>query len=291
MKKLKIALAGLILVSCRLAAPAQDFILWEVTGNGLSSPSYIFGTLKFIGEKEYYIPPQVTSRIEKSKTFAIEDQVDDHARHELNAAQHFAKDQSLASVLSADDYKRVQAFFASEFKIDKATFDSKYAKLKPLALSMVMTRLSLGEKVRYYDMELLKLAKHHHIDSYSLESVDREAQALEAFPMNDQVKALLHSVGNFEQQKTEYRKLMTDFSSGNLAEIFEYTLHPAENNPVFLEEFYYKRNEEWLPKLQKMMADKPSFVTVGISHLEGERGLLALLRSKGYTLTGIPTSR
>jgi uncharacterized protein len=106
--------------------------------------------------------------------------------------------------------------------------------------------------------------------------------------MNDQVKALLHSVANFEKQKTEYQKLMTDYRAGNLEEIFEYTLHPTENSPLFLLEFYFKRNEEWLPKIEKMMSDKISFISVGISHLEGERGLLTLLKTKGYTLTAIP---
>ena len=80
---------------------------------------------------------------------------------------------------------------------------------------------------------------------------------------------------------------MTDYSAGNLEEIFEYTLHPTENNPLFLEEFYYKRNEEWLPKIEKMMASKISFISIGISHLDGDRGLLSLLKAKGYSLTGV----
>jgi uncharacterized protein YbaP (TraB family) len=80
---------------------------------------------------------------------------------------------------------------------------------------------------------------------------------------------------------------MSDYPEGNLDEIFEYTLHPTENNPLFLDEFYYKRNEEWLPKIEKMMMDKTAFIAVGVSHLEGDRGLLALLKGKGYTLTSV----
>ena len=105
--------------------------------------------------------------------------------------------------------------------------------------------------------------------------------------MEDQVKALLHSVDNFEKQKSEYQKIMTDYPAGNIEEIFEYTLHPTENNPLFLEEFYYKRNEEWLPKIEKMIANQTAFIAVGISHLESDRGILAHLKAKGYTLTGI----
>ncbi len=289
MNKLSLVLLVMISIIACDSAKAQNSILWEISGNGLKSPSYLLGTLKFIGEREFYMPAQVTSKLKNCQIFAIEDQVDHHAQHELNKALHFPKGQSLATQLKPEDYRTVQEFFQKEFGIGKADFESKYAHIKPLALSILMTRLSLGEKVRFYDIELLKFSSKNNLESYSLESVDRESEALNKFPMDDQVKALLHSVANFEKQKSEYKKLMADYSAGNLEEIFEYTLHPTENNPLFLEEFYYKRNEEWLPKIEKMMADRPSFISVGISHLEGDRGLLTLLKSKGYTLTGIAT--
>jgi len=37
-----------------------------------------------------------------------------------------------------------------------------------------------------------------------------------------------------------------------------------------------------------MFSESKAFVAVGVSHLEGEQGLLSLLRNKGYTLTSIP---
>lgn len=288
MNKLKFVFAAILSLIAFKSAKAQNSILWEISGNGLKSSSYLLGTLKFIGEKEFYLPSQITDRIKSSQIFAIEDQVDHHAQHELNKALHFPKGQSLATQLTAGDYKIVQAFFQKEFAISKSLFESKYANVKPLALSILMTRLSLGEEVKFYDIELLKFSNKHNLETYSLETVEREAVALNAFPMEDQVKALLHSVANFAKQKEEYKKLMADYPAGNLEEIFEYTLHPTENSAIFLEEFYYKRNEEWLPKIETMMADKTAFISVGVSHLEGERGLLALLKAKGYTLTGIP---
>jgi uncharacterized protein YbaP (TraB family) len=154
-----------------------------------------------------------------------------------------------------------------------------------------MTRLSLGETVKFYDIELLRYAKKNKLKSYSLESVDREAQALNSFTIKEQCAALLHSVNNFDQQKEEYRKLMEDYPRGKLEEIFKYTLHALENNSQFIEEFYFKRNEEWLPKIERMVKENVAFISVGVSHLEGERGLLTLLQSKGYRLTPIKVAK
>jgi uncharacterized protein YbaP (TraB family) len=80
---------------------------------------------------------------------------------------------------------------------------------------------------------------------------------------------------------------MADYRAGNLEEIFEYTMHPIENNPTFIQEFYVKRNLEWLPKLERMVKENSAFICLGISHLEGDHGILKLLEGKGYVLTPV----
>ncbi len=278
----------LFLVLGHHIAFSQNSILWEISGNGLSSSSYLMGTLKFIGEREFFLPGEAVSSLGKCKIFAIEDQVDHKAQLELNKAVHFPAGKTLKTELTPEDYQKVTSFFASEFKIPKSKFDKDLSKLIPLALSINMTRMSLGEKVKYYDIELLTIAKRDKLETYSLEPIERESQAIQAFPMKDQEAALMHSVANFETQKSEYKKLEVAYLRGDLDKVFEYSLHPTENNPVFIEEFYTKRNLEWLPKIDKMINSKASFIAVGVSHLEGEKGLLNLLRQKGYTLTPIP---
>jgi hypothetical protein len=270
---------------------AQDSPLWEISGNGLSAPSYLFGSLKFTHEKHFKIPAVVADKIKASKIFAIEDQVDHHAQHELNSALHFPKGESLASQLKPEEYQQVLTFFEKEFHLSKSAFENKYGKMKPLALSIAMTRLSLGDKVKFYDIELLNIAIKNKVKTYSLEPIEREAQALNAYPLLNQTRALIYSIEHFEEQKSEFQKLMAAYPFGTLDEIFEYSLHPTESNPIFIDEFYSKRNAEWLPKLEKMVKESPSFICVGVSHLEGEKGLLALLKSKGFTLTSVPVKK
>jgi uncharacterized protein YbaP (TraB family) len=286
MKRSYLILSLLVLT---LGSHAQEHsLIWQISGNGLTKTSYLMGTLKFTGEREYYLQPNAVTLLKKSSLFAIEDQVDHHAQHEMNAAAHFPKGQSLATVMSPEDYKKLKNLFLAEFKVDDKTFEKNYSHIKPLPLSMAMTRLSLGEKVKFYDIELLKIAKDNNIDAYSLESIEREAQALNSFSMEDQVIALRHTIENFATQKQEFKKLMADYRAGALDEIFEYTLHPIARNATFVEEFYYKRNEEWLPKIERMIKENNAFISVGVAHLEGEKGILKLLESKGYTLTQVP---
>ncbi len=270
---------------------AQKSILWEISGNGLEKPSYLLGTLKFIGEREFIFPKEFKEKMDQCKVFAIEDQVDHKAQMELNKALHFPKGKSLATELPPEDYAKLVAFMEKEFKLPKAKFEKDLGKLIPLALSINMTRMSLGEKVRYYDIELLLTAKKEKLKTFSLEPIKREAEAIQQFPMNEQKEALMASIANFEMQKSEYVQMEAAFDANDLDKIFSLTLHPTEDHPDFVKTFYTDRNLEWMPKIEKMMKDKPAFIAVGITHLEGDQGLLALLQAKGYTLTPVPLTK
>lgn len=280
---------SLLFFLCAVVTPvaAQHSVLWEITGNGLAEKSYLMGTLKFTGAKEFLLPAEINEIMKKCGSFAIEDQVDHHAQHELNTATHFPKGQSLSSVMKPDDYGRLLALFQAEFQIGTESFEKRFAHLKPLPLSIVMTRLSLVEKVKFYDIELLTLAKELNLATYSLEPIEREAAALNQFPIEEQVAALNHTVANFEAQKKEFQMLVRAFPKGNAEDVYRFTQHAAENSPRFLEEFYFKRNDEWIPKIDRMIHEKATFIAVGLSHLEGERGLIAQLKAKGYALNPI----
>lgn len=290
MRILRLVIYPVIFTFILTSGFCQNSILWEVSGNDLPHSSFLLGTLKFIGEKEYILHEKIIDKLKVSSLFAIEDEVNHHAQHELNKAIHFAKGQSLRDVLTTNEYKKVESLFEREFNISGKKFNKKYAKLKPLALSITMTRLALHEDIKFYDIELLKLAKDLKIPTYSLEPIEREAVAFNAFPVEAQATALMNSIDNFPNQKSEFEKLEEAYANGDINRVFEYSLHPFEKNELFIEEFYFKRNEEWLPKLEKMFSESKSFVTVGVTHLKGERGLLNLLRANGYTVTPIPVN-
>ena len=94
-----------------------------------------------------------------------------------------------------------------------------------------------------------------------------------------------------QKQKSEYLSLEAAYVTGDLDKVFEYTLHPTENNEVFVREFYTARNLEWIPKIDKMINANPSFIAIGVAHLEGDQGILSLLKGRGYTLTPVLISR
>lgn len=48
------------------------------------------------------------------------------------------------------------------------------------------------------------------------------------------------------------------------------------------------RNEKWIEKLPGRIEKGNQFIAVGAMHFTGDKGLIKLLRKKGYTLTPLP---
>ncbi len=49
----------------------------------------------------------------------------------------------------------------------------------------------------------------------------------------------------------------------------------------------YQRNARWIPQLEKLFSDSGVFVAVGADHTIGDRGIVSLLRARGFTITRI----
>lgn len=281
-------ITALVIVTSSLISFAQEFkknaIFWEVTGNGLEKPSYIMAILKFIPESEYILPPIALEKINACRILSTETLLDHRSKHELNKAAHLGHHESLKDYLSKEEFNSLEDLFKDRFGIGKLKFEMVYSKFKPVMLSTTMTRLALKEDIKFYELDLINIANKNGMIMLGLEPVEREVEALERFSLEDQINALKHTITHFDQQVSNYHKVVEAYTAGDLHTTLEYTLHPVENNRMFRTYFIERRNSEWLPKMVGYMKQAPTFFAIGASHLADEKGLLSLLEQRGYTI-------
>ncbi|MEM6522459.1 MAG: TraB/GumN family protein [Bacteroidota bacterium] len=262
----------------------KNAIFWEVSGNGLKSPSYVMAILKFIPEPDYILPEIAIDKLKECRILSTETLLDHHTKHELNKAAHLEHHESLKDYLSKEDFRALEDLFKERLGIGRLKFEMVYSKFKPVMLSTTMTRLALQENVKFYELDLINMANENGIITMGLETVEREVEALEKFAIEDQINSLKHTINNFDQQIADYKEVVKAYSEGDLHKTLEYTLHPVEDNRMFKTYFIEKRNEEWIPKMVGYMKQAPTFFAIGASHLADEKGLLSLLEKQGYTL-------
>ena len=70
---------------------------------------------------------------------------------------------------------------------------------------------------------------------------------------------------------------ITDEKMGNL----------CDSTPQEEEALIYGRNAAWVEKMPAMMGEASTLFVVGAAHLPGEKGVLELLKAKGYTVEAV----
>lgn len=267
-----------------IAQTNENSLFWKVSGNGLAKPSYILATVKFLPADKFSISKNVEDKLHECEIFATETLMDHHAQHELNKAAHLPHHESIKDYLTEKDFIRLEKLFHEKLGISKLKFETVYSQFKPVLLSVSITRLSLGKHVKYPEMELMKKAHKADMIVMGLETAEREIAAMEEFAIEDQVHALVHTMDNYDAQIAEYHAMISTYLSGDLHKTLEFTLHPSEENENFKANFFDKRNAEFVPHMENMMKKAQTFFAIGAGHLADDKGVLNLLREKGYSV-------
>lgn len=289
MKLAKVLTALTFILSAQTIKAQTDTnaLLWEISGNGLEQPSYIFGILKFIPADKYYFPANAEDALKKCQVIATETGLDHHSMHEMNKAAHLEHHQSIDEFIGDEYYAKLKSIFSNRLDVPEFKFNMVYKKFKPVMLSTTMTRLALGDNIKFYELELTSRANSMGLLTVSLENIEKEIAMLEKMSFEAQTNALKHTLDNFDKQIEDYKKLVDFYKDGNLHKSLEYTMHPIENNENFLKYFVNERNSTWIPKIESYSKQAPTFYLLGVSHLADEHGVIAQLRSKGYTVKAV----
>jgi uncharacterized protein YbaP (TraB family) len=94
--------------------------------------------------------------------------------------------------------------------------------------------------------------------------------------LKDQARWLLSMCKNYDNQEG----LDEAYISQDATVLFESRV----TDEGYRDFFVNQRNRNWAEKLDKLMPEKSCLVCVGVAHLSGEKGLLQLLRDRGYTV-------
>ena len=104
--------------------------------------------------------------------------------------------------------------------------------------------------------------------------------------IRDRVKDLLEMINEEERLAKQFRTMIKAYQGEDLDALYRLTQEDAASE-MELELMLYKRNSEWVSKIDSISEASKTFFAVGAAHLGGEKGLVNLLREAGYKLTPV----
>jgi uncharacterized protein len=262
---------------------AGNALLWEISGNGLSKPSYLYGTIHMICAKDFFLSEQLKQKFSSTSKLYLEIDMDDPSMNMKMLQLSMLKDKRLKDFFTENDYSKLNNFFKDSIGMP-LTF---LGTMKPFVLFSIITLKTLPcEKQESYEMTFVKMAKDQGKEVLGLETVEDQIKVFDEMPDTTQAQMLMSYVNNFDEQKKEFSKMIGFYKNQNLDSLYEQiTSSPdiAGSEDALL----YNRNQNWIPIIEKATKEEPVFFAVGAGHLAGDKGVINLLRKKGYTLTPV----
>lgn len=258
-------------------------LLWKVSKDNYK-PSYLFGTIHIVPEKQFVVWPAVDSVFRACTKLVMEMDLDMSASEMLQAAKQMSlpEGKTLDAYVPKENYERIRAYCIDSLGWKKRKF-SRYSRMKPFYFSTMVLTAQLG-KVKGYEQYFSSQAKRVKMPVLGLETMQEQMKALDAISIEEQARALDESVVS---GRLEYFNMLELYLKRDLENLGALMAESDEMSVGFSDALLIKRNKNWVPLLQKWMSENSIFVAVGAGHLPGEDGLISLLRKEGYRVESV----
>ena len=242
--------------------------------------SHILGT-RHVGVPLGKFPPVVQQAISSAKLAVFEVAPNDH----VNTA---SKRVSLPDALGPELWSRYQTLVGAE----TAQAVARGAPSTAMIAMMVMYE-DIGAML---DMEIERKVLAARIPTRGLERGEFQDKLLDKLLDLRMLRAAIQHTKDRKELAQESRDDLAEYCSGTddtpgmdeemRADLMAAGYSKQEIDEID-EEMVFARNNDWIPKLEKIFAHGNAFVAVGADHLSGSRGVVALLQKRGYTLTRV----
>lgn len=263
----------------------QNTLLWEISGNGLKQKSYLFGTFHLMCKGDIHFSNALISAVAGAGTVYMEMDMDDPSVLMGGLLMMNMKgDKKLKDFYTPEEYQKLSAYFTDSLHMPFAMLEG----IKPYFLvALLYPKMMPCKTVSGVEEELVRLSKENKKEIRGLETMEFQSAVFDSIPYVTQAKELLKTIDSLNAYRNYFDTMVTVYKDQQLDKME--TLF--QNEDFGMEEYQDilldKRNINWVAQLSKIMKEQPVFIAVGAGHLVGKKGLISLLKEKGYNVVPI----
>jgi uncharacterized protein YbaP (TraB family) len=256
----------------------ENSLLWEVSGNGLSKPSYLYGTIHMICGGDYFLSEKTKKAFEASNKLVLEINFADP--NEMSDMQKMAMGKEpLSKKLNPEQLSKLGLIL-------KKTTGMNVQQVDSFSLMTVMTLISMKSfgctDMKLYEMEFIEQAKKGNIQIGGLETVKSQLAIFDSAYSNDEMITMLS-----ESTSEETAKLVAAYKLENVQGLYDITTDEKFTSETTKKAILDNRNNNWVKNMPELMKKESVFFAFGAAHLGGEEGVINLLRKAGYKVEPI----
>lgn len=261
-------------------------LLWEITGNGLTRPSYLFGTMHVSSKMVFHLSDSFYLALKSVDAVALE----------LNPDTWQGEMVSMNNIKEnyTDFVRAPRGNYLTEnsFRIDEYDDELKSAmSSEPVIVNSLLYRSYKAkedfEEDTFLDLYIYQTGKKLGKRATGVENYfETEKIVMEAYADMAKEKKRKKNDTEGESRYDILEKTQDAYRRGDL-DMMDSLDRMMDRSEAFTEKFLFKRNEIQANSMDTIMKKNSLFVGVGAAHLPGQRGVIELLRKMGYKLRPI----
>ncbi len=264
---------------------SEESLMWEVSGNGITQPSYLFGTIHINCQNKLQLPIKRLERFAKTTQLYLELDFDDPGlQTEISKNIQMPPGRKLQQLLTPQEYQKAQKYFSDKLGLPLDFFSTT----KPFILTALATPSGLNCPVSSWEESLTKMAQQRKMEVRGLETVKEQFAVFDQITLKEEAAMLMEVINNPEKSKQEFLNLLAAYEREDLTAIEKLSTADPKMKKLIVA-LLDDRNRKWLPIITREAKTKSTFFGVGAAHLVGQQGVIALLKRAGYKVK--PVSR
>lgn len=265
-------------------AQNQNALLYKISGNGATQPSYILGTIHLSCDAK--LDKETQNALDATSQLYLELDMDDpEMQSKMMKSMPMRDNIKISSLLSAEDYTILDNYLKLKMNLSAAAFDN----YKPFILSSLFLNTLLDCTPQSIENELLRYSTMQKELVFGLETVEEQMDIFDQIPYQLQAEELITSVkSDFKNDRQELNAMLNTYAKKDLDAMQEIIDNSSSKmNKEYQGLLLKDRNQNWISKIERIVRDKPTFFGVGAAHLLGEEGVIILLRNKGFIVEAL----
>ena len=250
-------------------------LLWKVR-SGSTPWSYLYGTMHIRDKRAFSYIEKIKPFLNDCDLFAAELTLDQTKRNTIFEAAQLPEGVNISNYCGDRQYNNLKKRIRNAFKMDL----DDYRKVRPVILTSVLTASVLSlDYSEGLDQYLWNYAIEKGKTCKGLEDLEYQIQLLQKIPITIQVRMLRNIAGNTPKFRKQIVRMVQMYEEGDICAIHRNTRKFLGNMRKWL---LYDRNIVMTEQICSFMKEHTVFATFGAGHLSGSRGIIRLLKKKGY---------
>ncbi|WP_044404900.1 TraB/GumN family protein [Lacinutrix sp. Hel_I_90] len=268
------------------AQEQEQSLLWEISGNGLTKSSYIYGTMHVSKKVAFRLDDVFFEALAKSESIALESDPSTWLEHSYNNA--VVSPQNIANTYDKGFYSALFNFDHPEELMVRSAIRQDNRMINGY-LYRKNSQADNFEEETYLDMFIYQAGKKKNKPIISLEDLNEAEYLTTMASANTYKKKIDPWLTEIYEKESPYILQENTYRDRNLSLLD--SIGEASNTDFFREHMLYKRNDNMVTVLDTLIQKQSVFAGVGAAHLPGEQGLLNALRKKGYTVNALTSKQ